>query len=261
MRGVFLQATYNGRPKYLSILQGEADMKKIMFSERYGLEQAVIAKIKTQTRRIIKIPKKFKGEEDIILNFHKKPNQNFYYDCVVCDYDEHELGQLPLPYEVGEELAVAQSYEKIYLSFNDCYRHEFSLRVSFVHHNNDLTNIPGWNNKMFVKANLMPHRIRITDIKMERLQDISEEDCKKEGIMEGEFMNTWDRYYYDSWGDVPNHITFSTARQAFASLINHINGSGTWESNPWVVAYSFRLQRAHGFSDPEERQSETTKIV
>lgn len=35
----------------------------------------------------------------------------------------------------------------------------------------------GWDNKMFVRAEHMPHRIRITDIRVERLQDISDEDC------------------------------------------------------------------------------------
>ena len=145
------------------------------------------------------------------------------------------------PFKIGDVLAVARSYGDIYMSYNDCLRHEYSLRVAAVHHNNDLVNIPGWNNKMFVKANLMPDRIQFTNIKLERLQDISDEDCMKEGIMEGEFMNTWDTFYYDMWGDVPNHITFRTARKAFASLIDRISGKGTWESNPYVFVYEFEL--------------------
>ena len=102
--------------------------------------------------------------------------------------------------------------------------------------------MPGWGNKMFVRADLMPHRIRITNVKVEHLQDISEEDCMREGIMEGEFMNTWDRFYYDHWGDVPNHITFRTPRAAFAALIDRISGRGTWQRNPWVFIYEFELQ-------------------
>ena len=37
---------------------------------------------------------------------------------------------------------------------------------------------------MFVKADLMPRHIEFTDRKVERLQDISDEDCLKEGIYE-----------------------------------------------------------------------------
>lgn len=87
----------------------------------------------------------------------------------------------------------------------------------------------------------MPHHIEITDIKVERLQDISDEDCLREGIMKGEFMNTWDTFYYDEWGDVPNHITFKTAREAFAALIDKVSGKGTWNSSPWVFVYEFKL--------------------
>ena len=228
-------------------------MKKIMFSERYGLEQAVIANIKTHTRRIIKIPRKFRGEENIMLNFLKRPNQNFYYDCVVCDYDEHELGQLPLPYEVGDIVAIAQNYKRAGWK-PDTLQYQEKRKNGKVIWRGDMAMelMAGWTNKMFVHPTLMPWQIVIEDLWFEPLQNISDEDIMREGIMEGEFMNTLDRYYYDMWGDVPNHITFPTARKAFASLINHINGSGTWESNPWVVAYSFSVQRAHGLPDRQD---------
>ena len=45
----------------------------------------------------------------------------------------------------------------------------------------------GYTNKMFVKSDLMPHHIKITNIRMEQLQDISEEDCLKEGIHKVDF--------------------------------------------------------------------------
>ena len=55
----------------------------------------------------------------------------------------------------------------------------------------DLRDKPGWNNKMFVRADLMPHRIKITGIKLERLQDISEEDIYKEGFEKQSVNNGW----------------------------------------------------------------------
>lgn len=94
---------------------------------------------------------------------------------------------------------------------------------------------------MFVAASLMSHHIRITNVRVERLQDISDADCLREGIMEGEFMNTWDRYYFDIIGDDVCHKTFKTPREAFAALIDRVSGKGVWESNPWVFAYTFEL--------------------
>ena len=102
---------------------------------------------------------------------------------------------------------------------------------------------PGWNNKMFVRADLMPHRIRITDIKVERLQNISHEDCLKEGITtitEGK-KKVGNGFGWDTIADTLERDTFFTAKAAFAALADKIGGKGTWERNPWVFAYEFKL--------------------
>ena len=217
-------------------------MKKIMFNDRYGLTMAVLEGRKTMTRRIIRAPRKFKGVEDVMLEFHSR--LGICFDCVVCDADDHELGQLPLPYEVGDVVAVAQSYRAVW----DVYQKRWeSLHSPSDWHTpdailgDDVQSTAGWSNKMFVKADLMPSTVGITGLWFERMQDITDEDCLREGIMEGEFLNTWDRFYYDCWGSVPNHVTFRTPREAFASLIDRISGRGTWDSNPWNVVYTMEL--------------------
>ena len=225
-------------------------MKKIMFNERYGLQQAVLDRKKTMTRRILKCPKKFKGVEDVELEFHRRLALETYYNCVVVDGNGHELGQLPLPYEIGDIVPIAQSYENIlcenglprlacepggfnYDGLPDLYRNPAVIRA--------MKNSYGYRNKMYVKSELMPHHIRITDLWFERLQDISDEDCLKEGIRQsvveygekkivqwtyfGEKITTW----YDSPCD------------AFAAMIERICGSGTWAENPLVIAYTFEL--------------------
>ena len=88
-----------------------------------------------------------------------------------------------------------------------------------------------------------PHSIIIRKVDVQRIQSISDEDCMKEGIMEGEFMNTWDTFYFDEWGDVANHITFNRPRDAYRNLIDRISGKGTWQRNPWVYVYEFELLR------------------
>ncbi len=112
---------------------------------------------------------------------------------------------------------------------------------SFLHFNTAVTSngkqttagtTGGWENKMYVRADLMPHRIEITDARFERLQDISDEDCLKEGIKQATF-----KYMY-GFGDYEDN--WATPREAFAALIDLISGKGTWERNPWVIAYTFR---------------------
>ena len=180
-------------------------MKKIMFSDKYCLTKAVLDGTKTMTRRLLK-------EGTPLGNWE---------ETAKC-----------LPYKVGEVVAIAQNYKEVYPNA------DFEMVDG-----NFMTESAGWTNKMFVKANLLPHHIRITDVKVELLQDISEQDCLCEGI----------RYYPSSdkrWSNdsgygyhIPKnglHL-FDTPYKAFANLFERISGKGTWESNPWVAAYEFKL--------------------
>lgn len=126
------------------------------------------------------------------------------------------------PYKVGEIVAVVQCYRDIGSPQFDKFGRD----------------VIGNTNKMFVKAELMPHKIKITNVRIERLQDISDEDCLREGIIKGEFMNTLDECGFNMDG---YYCTASTARKAFAKLIDKVSGKGTWESNPYVWVYDFEL--------------------
>lgn len=127
-----------------------------------------------------------------------------------------------LPYKVGEVVAIAQSYYTIGKTQYDKFGN----------------GVPGNSNKMFTRAELMPHHIRITDIKVERLQSISDEDILKEGVWQYPKLRAY--HVSKATGFAPD-VAFLTAREAFAYLIDRISGKGTWESNPWVAAYSFEL--------------------
>ena len=212
-------------------------MKKIMFDDRFGLTEAVLAGRKTMTRRFVKCPKKFRGVEDIELEFHKRLGQDFYYDCVVVDADGYELGMLPLPYEIGDVVAIAQRYEDAI--------NPFDWANTLIYKDEK-----GWKNKMFVRADLMPHHIRITDLWFERLQDISDKDCLKEGVFM--YENPPLHHEYDRYAPWPPYIKpykheldnlkyFCAPRYAFKHLIEKVCGGGTWYENPWVVAYTFEL--------------------
>ena len=191
-----------------------------MFNDKYGLTQAVLEGRKTQTRRIAYMPNGFIIFDD--KDFQLKKLDNGQALLTLCN-NEFKTAH----YKIGEEVAIAQRYSDIADT-----------------HGRELAQLPGWNNKMFVKADLMPHRVRITNIRVERLQDISDEDCIAEGIrrLGKEYVRFKKEYCYTCQNyAVTDFYSFSTPREAYAALIDKISGKGTWESNPWVFVYDFEL--------------------
>lgn len=72
----------------------------------------------------------------------------------------------------------------------------------------------------------------ITDVRIERLQDISDADAIAEGIEQSKKFP--DRYLTPA-GD------YAVPKVAYQRLWEAINGPGSWEANPWIVAYTFRV--------------------
>lgn len=198
-------------------------MKKIMFNDKYCLMLAVLNGTKTMTRRVLK--------DDVPLGNWEETIKH-------------------LPYKVGEVVAIAQSYKDIY--DEKCIKFGKAEANIWWYDVIGTAIVPqskkaGYVNKMFVKAGLMAHHIKITDVKVERLQDISKEDCLKEGIIFIEPLFIGDDAYFFAVkrkvGQMYDNILkfFSSPQRAYADLIDKISGKGTWESNPWVVTYEFKL--------------------
>lgn len=189
-------------------------MKKINFNDRYGLTDAVIEWRKTMTRRLI--PDEFFG-----LTWDTRGNtlvyENEYGDFIDVRHSKYTR------YKLGEVVAVSQCYNDVVQEFTD------------------LAFVPGSTNKMFVRADLMPHQIRITGIRCERLQSISHDDCFREGIIESWYESTDTTTYGFVDEKKGTAVEFDTPRKAFAALIDKVSGRGTWDRNPWVVVYEFEL--------------------
>lgn len=217
-------------------------MKKIMFNDRYGLTQAVLEGRKTQTRRILyptmlfRRMKTFEGwsEEDIgswkascMKRLYAAQGEELQQmlDCAL----QHSR------YKLGETIAIAKKYDDL-VKDDEFYRlcgiHGMPLEC--------IKYEKGCTNKMFVRADLMPHHIRITRIRVERLQDISDEDCLEEGI----WTRTGRWYCYDIIRRGEEYFDpYPDPREAYSVLIDHISGKGTWDSNPYVFVYDFELIR------------------
>jgi hypothetical protein len=195
-------------------------MKKIMFNDEYGLTKSVLERRKTQTRRLV--PKDF-----FTLAWDERGDTLVYENEDGRGIDIRDSKYAI--FKVGEIVAIAQRYSEIGIEpFPFCEN--------------------GWNNKMFVKPGLMPHQIRITDVRVERLQDISDDDCLKEGVVvnEPKIKGGINMYYpceylrscakEVGWGRV-----FHTPREAFAELINKVSRKDVWQENPYVFVYDFEL--------------------
>lgn len=210
-------------------------MKKIMFSDRFGLTQAVLDGRKTMTRRMIKAPKKMEGKDVYGFAVAKRPGSDEWIEVMALDEDEGMINNILPKYKPGEVVAVAQSYGAILDALEDprnfvCMEHWESASGVRAKYAELAIYSPGGSNKMFVCADEMPHQIRITNVRIERLQDISDKDCVKEGIWEAQQVN------YTSIDGIPY-----SPREAFAALIDKVSGKGTWSSNPFVFVYEFEL--------------------
>lgn len=183
-------------------------MKKIMFNDKYGLTKAVLDGRKTITRRAV--------PEELL-------------ECITwyAQGDEAELIyrlRANSTHKVGDIVAIAQCYYDVY-GYETCIS-ERGEKDS------------GIFNKMFVRAESMPHHIKITNIRVEHLQEISNEDCLREGIRK------WDKGgnpLGPSYDFVNSPHGYATPREAFAALIDKVSGRGTWDSNPLVWVYEFEL--------------------
>lgn len=211
-------------------MYSKRSMNKMMFNEKYGLQKAVLSRTKTKTRR----------------NGNKVAKKYAYY-CVANEMEGNEdylsLEEYAIsksPFKVGDVVAIAQSYESIYNELEERFGNGKANEWwcdFFDKYRTNPAETSGYRNKMYVKAELMLHHIRITEVRFEQLKCISDEECLEEGIYRRDDvidcnMNPVVRYQYYGTPEM-----FFTPRDAFASLIDKISGKGTWEKNEYVYVY------------------------
>lgn len=92
---------------------------------------------------------------------------------------------------------------------------------------------PKWRSGMFMPRWACRTVLEITDVRVERLQDINLEDCQSEGVR----CESYTGAPYCTWcsgHEAPCH------RDAYKTLWESINGVGSWAQNPWVWVITFR---------------------
>jgi hypothetical protein len=92
--------------------------------------------------------------------------------------------------------------------------------------------------------------LEVTDVRVERLLDITEEQARAEGMLSWTFEECDGDPRLDGqpctttnwhWEPQENECDgFGCAQYAFHGLWNSINGPGAWEANPWVWVVEFK---------------------
>lgn len=148
------------------------------------------------------------------------------------DVDDCQTFTINPKYKVGEKVYLKEPYHK---DSNDDIHYKFGYPEN--QKEMDKHNLK-WGNKLFMPESAARYFIEITAVRAERLQDVTEEDCIKEGIESFTKDNQLYKFGLDGWdwSKMPR-----TPREAYAALINNISGKGTWEKNPFVWVYDFKL--------------------
>ena len=219
-------------------------MKGICFKEPLFI--AIIKGIKTQTRRIIN------PQPDNIRSVSIKLMKSGV------DYQLITPKGIPEPaisfltcknkylkprYKVGEVVYLKEPY----YDWDEWCPEDGEISYKF---DNPNKCVPFWNNKLFMPKRYARYFIKITAVRAERLQDISDEDCIREGIVATESIaeDVFDQVYENGLNmtDKTNgvlNIQYETPREAYKELINSIHGKGTWEDNPFVWVYDYELYK------------------
>ncbi len=193
--------------------------RPILFSTE--MVQAILAGRKTQTRRVVK-PQPIEGLEHVSGDLF---------------FDKHTSGILPKSFKCpyGKKGDVLWVREAFCYNDDDGYSSEFSYKA-------DHPTAKGWKPSIHMPKDAARIWLRIKDVRVERLNEISEQDAEAEGIEQFTKDGVGFKYGLDGW-----HWSLHTGapfmcnnrRMAFYTLWCLINGEQSWRANPWVWVVEF----------------------
>lgn len=194
--------------------------RPILFSKPMIL--ALLAGTKSQTRRAVKRVSRFSAAG--------KP-----FDCIM------DLDGLPSRLDLAPDNWELCPYgvpsDRLWVRETFCYSSGYVAPEGTVCYR---ANLPAdestgwkWKPSIFMRRADSRITLEVVSTRIERLQEISEEDARAEGVIQK----------FTAWLPHEGGTAFSTAREAYRSLwddINGIDGPGAWEASPWVWVVSFR---------------------
>ena len=198
-------------------------IKPILFNTE--MVRAILDGRKTCTRRVVKPTPKY---------FEVKENPVYIYDA------EPAMGRIYPPCQPEDVLYVRETWGIYTESWLDAdyfmYKADYPANATtYTHQEGNICDLPRWRPSIHMPKEAARIWLKVTDVRVERLQDITEDGAKVEGAIDNRGLihspeNEYDRIH--------------TAREHFIGIWdNTINKSDFdiygWDANPWVWVISF----------------------
>jgi hypothetical protein len=199
-------------------------MQGILFNEPTGMLSDTIKGIKTKTRRLGGLKKVNKSPDSWWIAAY--PPYTEGNDFIFTRKKGKKAIICRPRFSIGEIVYIKES--SLLGKQNRIWRVDVSDKIK--------KGNKGWSNPMFEAGKNARHHIKILSIKVERLQQITEEDAISEGVLVIQDDKAG-KLYKNYLGE---RLSEKTAKDSFASLIDKIDGRGTWKKNPWVWVYEYK---------------------
>lgn len=195
--------------------------RPILFSG--PMVRAILAGHKTQMRRVVKpwepsyptsVPKALPAD------FSMLPDGTSFR--ATCPYGQPG-DRLWVRETWSSDFARHYPYDRVWYAADDDRRHDIVVRngVRGIYSPESQQFVPfRWHPSIHMPRSACRLVLEITSVRVERLNDISQEDAELEGVQ--------------------CNMSPLSFREHFQRLWEHINGAGSWEANPWVWAVEFR---------------------
>ena len=196
--------------------------KPMLFSGE--MVQAILAGRKTQTRRVMKVKC-----DDVTAMHHEPWPFNWSTD------GNDTIKMLPCPFgEIGDRLWVKETFQPVQLA---------SEVTQWRYRATDKKGLANWKPSIFMPRKASRIALEITDVRVERLQSISDADAIAEGVTIKPDA---------SIAEIVAKGETTAAQFEYYALWCAINGQKSWDANPWVWVVAFKKV----FNAPDERRPE-----
>ena len=183
-------------------------IKPILFNTE--MVRAILDGRKSCTRRLVKLPSYIKQQEDGLYTLYAEGT------CYENQYLEEIITYIKQPYQPGDILYVRETWKK---APNGYYYYEDWQR-------NDIADVTKWKPSIHMPKEAARIWLKVTDVRVQRLQDMDKMDAVKEGIDPRLCINL-------------NHALAKFKKLWNSTIKKSDLSCYGWESNPYVWVIEF----------------------